>query len=172
MIDISSTGSTIQINTRCTGKFEISRFSDEGTPFEFNEIEVTGSAPTLNGELITWSKPVAYAAAVTVVPGTPEDVNLRKLLMKSRVNYAGGNVTAVDPHQVEVRMVVNIPVISIENSTRQGQQYNHYVFVNGRIVSGPTAPSSNPEGKLSARTYTFVFEQMTTAGASTQNSIG
>lgn len=155
MTDVSATGSSIQITTDVTGLINITRFSDEGTPFEFNEIEVTGSALSLNGELITWAKPVAYAASVTVVPMTSEDEALRKLLIASKVKYSKGNTVAVNTDAVTVTMNASIPKLN-----NNGSAYRGFMFTNGRIVSGPSAPSSSAEGKLSARTYTFVFEGM------------
>lgn len=155
MIDVSATGATVTVKAAAIGQVTISRFSDEGTPFEFNEIEVTGSALSLNGEVIFWSKPVAYAASVTVIPHSDEDDALRKLLEASHVRFSGGSTKAVDPANVNTSLTLKCPHID-----GAGQSFKMYSYTNGRIVSGPTAPSTSPEGKLSARTYTFVFEQM------------
>jgi len=157
MIDVSATGASININSAATGAVLITRFSDEGTPFEFNEIEVTGSALSLNGELITWSKPVAYAASVTVMPHSDEDNSLRKLLEASHVRFNGSGTTAVNPEMVKTSLTLKCPLLN-----EAGSSFKEYRFTEGRIVSGPTAPSTSAEGKLSARTYTFVFERMTT----------
>lgn len=155
MIDVSATGATVTIKAPAIGSVTVSRFSDEGTPFEFNEIEVTGSALSLNGELITWSKPVAYAASVTVIPHSDEDNALRKLLEASHVRFTGKGTKAVSPENVKTSLTLKCPKINAG-----GNSFKMYSYTNGRIVSGPTAPSTSPEGKLSARTYTFVFEQM------------
>lgn len=155
MIDVSATGATITVHAPAIGQVQISRFSDEGTPFEFNEIEVTGSALSLNGELITWSKPVAYAASVTVIAHSDEDEALRKLLEASHVRFTGGGTKAVNAENVNTKLTLKCPTL---NSS--GESFKMYSYTNGRIVSGPTAPSTSAEGKLAARTYTFVFEQM------------
>lgn len=155
MVDVSATGASITITAPAIGTVLITRFSDEGTPFEFNEIEVTGSALSINGELITWSKPVAYAGSVTVIPHSEEDIALHELLEESHVRFTGNGTRAVNSNNVKTALTLKCPQLDGD-----GRSFKQYHYTNGRIVSGPTAPSTSAEGKLSARTYTFVFEQM------------
>lgn len=160
MVDVSATGCSITVKTGAR-RATITRFSDEGTPFEFNEIEVTGSALSLNGELILWAKPVAYAASVTVIPGTREDEQLRKMLEDAHVRRNGSSTKAVSASDCNATLVFTCPGIETFKSdgATAGGNKKTYTYSNGRIVSGPTAPSASAEGKLSSRTYTFVFEQ-------------
>lgn len=152
MLDVSFTGGNIVIKSG-SGSTVISEFSDEGTPVECNEIEVTGHAMTLNGQVIFWRKPNAYVVSVTVIPMSDNDITLGNMLEMAHVKP--GNAVPVD--KLTTSLTINCPKINKSGSQMSG---NMWSFQNGRIVSGPTGPSTNSEGKMSARTYTFVFEAL------------
>lgn len=152
MIDISFTGASVSVK-QGNRQTVIREFSDEGTPIECNEIEVTGSAVTLNGQLILWRKPNAYVVSLTVIPRSDNDAALRAMLHDAHVSP--GNVVKVS--QLNASLTIVAPKINESGSQVKGDSWK---FTNGRIVGGPTGPSSSSEGKMSARTYTFVFERL------------
>ena len=135
-------------------------FSDEGTPIEFPDSEVCGYAMTMNGELVTWTKPSPITWSLTVIPGTKSDVALRNLLYAGHVGGRKGK--AIDQGYVHISSAT----LSVPSTTSNGVISSagtiSFTFENGRLSSGPTAVGSNAEGKMSARTYKFVFESVHT----------
>lgn len=152
--DISFTGASIVISQGRLLKTTITEFSDEDTPLECSEIEVTGNAITLNGQLVLWRKPSAYMVSVTVIPRSENDLILSKMLYEARVCPA--RATAVS--ELWSNMTIKCPRINESGNTKSVDTYS---FSNGRILSGPTGPASNSEGKMSPRKYIFVFQDLT-----------
>lgn len=150
MFDISAVNSSIQF----TGGLEttINQFSDEGTPFEAPDIEVSENAKNLNGEMISSRKPSVYTLSVTVIPMSDNDKDLQNFLQKSAI--FPGNYT--DIKKLWCDCTVTIP-------GQNGEGTRTYKYFNGRIKSGPTGPSTSAEGRMAARTYTFEFEQFSQA---------
>lgn len=153
MFDISAVNSSIEF----TGglKTTINQFSDEGTPFEAPDIEVSENAKNLNGEMISSRKPSVYILSVTVIPMSDNDKDLQNFLQKSAI--FPGNYT--DIKDLWCNCTVTIPGQNGEGT----RTYNYY---NGRIKSGPTGPSTSAEGRMASRTYTFEFEQFSQAKSS------
>jgi uncharacterized protein YodC (DUF2158 family) len=164
MIDISFTGGNIIVKSGGAST-TISEFSDEGTPVECNEIEVTGHAVTLNGQVIFWRKPNAYVVAVTVIPMSDNDITLGNMLEMAHVKPGEGGAAPVS--KLTASLTINCPKINESGSQSRG---NTWSFQNGRIVSGPTGPSTSSEGKMTARTYTFVFETLSRNASGTKVS--
>lgn len=161
MIDISFTGGSVYIESGFINT-NITEFSDEGSPIVCSDIEVTGNAVSLNGQLITWTKPNAYAVSVTVIPGTENDTSLNYLLEACHIHPTDDDsrtVKAINIENAKVKMTIMSPI-----ADGAGTRYLKYVFTNGRILNGPAGPSTNSEGKMSARTYTFIFEKMIRSG--------
>lgn len=152
--DISFTGASVVVTQGNDNlKTTITEFSDEDTPLECSEIEVTGNAITLNGQLVLWRKPSAYMVSVTVIPRSENDLVLSKMLYQARVCPA----RAIAVKDLWSKMTIKCPRINESGNTKAVDTYN---FSNGRILSGPTGPASNSEGKMSARKYTFVFQDL------------
>ena len=152
MIDISFSGGSVTVS--CGGiSTTITEFSDEGSPIECQDIEVTGHSATLNGQAIFWRKPSLYQVSVTVIPGSDNDAALQQMLRRAHMHP--GNIANIS--ELEATMTIRAPQINASGSQAGGNSWN---FSYGRILSGPTGPSSNGEGKTSARTYTFIFERM------------
>lgn len=159
MLDISFTGASVSVK-QGNRQTIIKEFSDEGTPIECNDVEVTGSAVTLNGQLILWRKPCAYVVSLTVIPRSDNDETL--LCMLHDAHVTPGNVVKIS--NLNASLTIVSPKINESGSQISGDTWK---FTNGRIVSGPTGPASSAEGKMSARTYTFVFEKLAQSGAGT-----
>lgn len=161
MLDISFTGGYVTIDAPAMGMTTISEFSDEGSPVEVDEIEVTGHSINLNGTVIRWRKPTAYTVKVTVIPLSENDVSLTKLLLASKVEPTGGGVKAVDVASLATKMEIAAPAI---NESGQGSSMRKWWFTEGCIVGGSPAVASDAEGKMQSKTYSFVFERMTDNG--------
>lgn len=150
MFDISAVGASIQF----TGglKTTINQFSDEGTPFEAPDIEVSENAKNLNGEMISSRKPSVYTLSVTVIPMSDNDKILQNFLQKSAI--FPGNISNISGLWCDCSVTV---------PGQNGEGTRTYKYYNGRIKSGPTGPSTSAEGRMAARTYTFEFEQFSQA---------
>lgn len=151
-IDISAVGAKVEIDTGSGTPITITHFSDEGTPFEAADVDVSTNQKNLNGDMISSRTPSVYSVSLTVVAGTDDDINLQKLLQKA--SLMPGGVTPIDKLIIK-SMILSIPKI---NNSGGGSKFT-YKWTNGRIKSGPTGPSTSAEGRLSARTYTFEFEK-------------
>lgn len=153
-IDISAVGAKVVITPSSGSPIKITHFSDEGTPFEAGDVDVSTNQKNLNGDMISSRTPSVYSVSVTVVPGTDDDLALNKLLQEAAL--MPGGVTAVKNLWIK-SLILLIPRINESNdAASSGHQYK-WSF--GRIKSGPTGPSTSAEGRLSARTYTFEFEK-------------
>lgn len=154
MIDISAVGAKLTIYGPGNQKIEITQFSDEGTPFEANDVDVSTNQKNLNGQMISSRTPSVYSLAVTVVPGSEDDVALQRLLQKS--SLMPGGVNNISDLKIS-SAILTIPAIDGSGEGRvSGLEYK---WMNGRMKSGPTGPSTSAEGRMSARTYTMEFEK-------------
>ena len=160
MIDISMQGATLSFDSPYLKKNVVLEFSDEGTPLEFPDLEVCGYAMTMNGELVTWTKPTPITFRISVIPGSVSDTSLRNLLYAGHIGGKKGN--AINQIAVYIASAtLTVPQISL-NSTAiiQDGGRHRFTFHNGRLTGGNPAIGSNSEGKMSVRTYNFVFESV------------
>ena len=133
-------------------------FSDEGTPIEFPDLEVCGYAMTMNGELVTWTKPAPITFRISVIPGSNSDTVLRNTLYAGHVGGRRGK--AVNQGTVYIpSATLTVPQMTRRDSV-VGQGKTKFTFKNGRLTGGNPAIGSNAEGKMSVRTYNFVFESV------------
>lgn len=161
MVDISMQGARLTLTVPAiTAGNIILEFSAEGTPIEFPDIETCGYEMTMNGELVTWTKPAPITWNVTVIPGTNSDVALRNLLYAGHVGGKKGR--PIDQTYVRIETaVLEVPSITTNGIVSAAGSLK-FTFENGRLTGGPTAIGSNAEGKMSPRTYKFVFESVHT----------
>lgn len=139
LIDVSFAGSVVRV-----AGIMINNFMDDANPVEFPDVEVTSVGMNCNGVMIRYAKPSAVMMSVTVIPGSKEDAELYKLWKVYRVQDGKNNAT-----QWEKPLTATIQT--------KGNRAAKYVFGGGTMVSGPGGPSSNGEGKMQGRTYTFAF---------------
>lgn len=161
MIDISMQGASLVIrNSMLNGaKDVVLEFSDEGTPIDFPDMETVGYAMTMNGDLVTWTKPAPVTFRVTVIPGSSNDSALRRLLYAGHIGGAQGK--AINQQAVHIETaVLTVPSITNFGSNIGSGSMLRFTFKNGRMSGGQPAIGSNAEGKMSARTYNFVFESV------------
>ena len=153
MIDISTVGAKIDIKFKDNKQKTITQFSDEGTPFECPDVDVSTNAKNINGQMISSRTPSVYPVSITVIPGSEEDMFLQRRLAEAAIQP--GNVTSIDELAIS-SLIVSIPAI---NESGEGSHAIDYTFTNGRLKGGSMGPSSSAEGRMSARTYTFEFEK-------------
>ena len=159
MVDISMQGATLTLNCGAITKGNIIlEFSAEGTPIEFPDIETCGYEMTMNGELVTWTKPSPITWNVTVLPGTNSDVALRNLLYAGHVGGRRGQ--PINQSYVHISSaVLTVPSINTKGIITAAGKLT-FKFLIGRLSGGPMAIGTNNEGKMSPRTYKFVFESV------------
>lgn len=136
MKDVSFAGSVVNINGVTIGDF-----MDDANPVEFQDVEVSSVGVNCNGSMIRNAKPNVIMMSVTVIPQSQSDNYLYNLWKKYRVQ---GNWNS----QWEVPLSASVTI----SGGRGSRSYS-----NGTMVSGPGGPSSNGEGKMTGRTYTFAF---------------
>lgn len=161
MVDISMQGArlTLACDAISAGNI-ILEFSADGTPIEFPDLETCGYEMTMNGELVTWTKPAPITWNLTVIPGSASDAALRNLLYAGHVGGRKGQ--AINQSYVRIRTAtLTVPNITTNGVVTAAGNLN-FVFENGRMTGGPMAIGSNAEGKMSPRTYKFVFESVHT----------
>lgn len=134
--DVSFAGSTVTV-----GGVAISDFMDDANPVEFQDVEVSSVGVNCNGSMVRNAKPNVIMMSVTVIPGSPSDDALYGLWKRFRVQ---GNYNAT----WEQGLTASVNIGSGKGSRN---------FASGTMVSGPGGPSSNGEGKMTGRTYTFAF---------------
>ena len=153
MIDISTVGAQIVIKFADNKQKTITQFSDEGTPFECPDVDVSTNAKNLNGQMVSSRTTSVLPISITVVPGSEEDMFLQRRLADAAIQP--GNVKSIAALAVS-SLTVSIPAI---NESGEGNHAIDYTFINGRLKGGPLGPSTSAEGRMSARTYTFEFEK-------------
>lgn len=160
MVDISMQGATLTINNSYLNGNVVLEFSDEGTPLEFPDLDVCGYAMTMNGELVTWTKPSPITFRISVIPNSKSDRSLRNLLYAGHVGGKAGK--AISQQSVYISSaVLTVPAITAsQGAVATGNSKSTFTFSNGRLTGGNPAVGSNAEGKMSVRTYNFVFESV------------
>lgn len=156
--DISTVGASITF--RGARNFTITEFSDEGTPFDAPDVDVSTNAKNLNGIMISSRTPSVYPFSVTVIPGSVADQKLQSLLQESSLQ-PGAKAGTTSKLYCDVD--ISIPkIVDVGSTTAAGDAIiggaRKYSFTNARIKSGPTGPSTSAEGRQSARTYSFEAE--------------
>lgn len=164
MIDISTVGASVEIESTGLKKpICITQFSDEGTPFECPDVDLSDNRKNLNGQMISSRTPSVYSVSVTVIPGSTEDTELSKLAQKAAL--MPGNVSQIK-YLIISKITLKLPAIN-KSGVNSGSRT--YVWTHGRMKTAPTGPSSSAEGRMAARTYTFEMERYKPATASDFN---
>ena len=136
--DVSFVGSTVSISTPF-GDTVITDFMDDANPIEFQDVEVSTVGVNCNGCMVRNAKPNAIMASVTVIPGSENDKTLYNIWRRYRVQgtYEAGWEQGCS--------------LTVTTRVRTDK------YTLGTMVSGPAGMSSNAEGKMQGRTYTFAF---------------
>ena len=150
MVDVSGVYPKVKIVSTSIPLIELTKFADDQNPIDVEQIEVTGHAIQVCGELVTWEKPSAYIVSVAVLCGTDDDINLRFLLESSHVHAKAG--FALAPTVALYSQIGKRNMFGIITSN------DSQVYTNGRIVSGRPGSAVDSDGKKISNVYTFVFE--------------
>ena len=157
MFDISTVGAEftlIGMDGRRIAK--VNQFSEEGTPFECNDVDLSTNEKNLNGEMISSRTPSVYTVSITVIPGSDDDIELTAYAQKCALFK--GNVQPI--RSIAIKSAT-LAVPYYNESSETGATSRLYTFTNGRMKSAPTGASTSAEGRQSSRTFTFEFEQFT-----------
>ena len=132
MQDVSATGVKITVITVPTYPqgFEVSEFADNADPLDFPPTQIADYGMGVNGDLVTWTKPVPLEITLNVIPNTDADKNLGILYDMNRA--AKGKISAQDL----VTLVASYP-----DGTRK-------IFSNGKLISGVPATAYLPTAAL------------------------
>lgn len=159
--DISAVGAKIAFSGGSLDGLVISEFSEEGTPFECSDVDVSTNAKNLNGEMISSRTPSVIPFSVTVMPGSVADMRLSKALHKAMIVPGNSDQSAsVEWYECTVTLpnVANAGTVVGDASGMFTKR--DVTLSNCRIKAGPTGPSTSAEGRLSARTYSFEAESV------------
>lgn len=169
MIDISAVGAFVRIAFKGDGKkrgWAITEFSDEGTPFECPDVDLSTNQKNLNGQMISSRTPSVYTVSVTVIPNSKDDVFLTRHAQEAALQP--GNIVPIDKLIVE-SIELGIPDINGSRASTlasrgtsfgaTGAGYMVFKWMNGRMKNAPTGPSTSAEGRLASRTFTFEMEK-------------
>ena len=164
MIDISAVGAFVRITFKGDGYnrgWSITEFSDEGTPFECPDVDLSTNQKNLNGQMISSRTPSVYTVSVTVIPNSADDIFLTRHAQEASLQP--GNITPIDKLIVE-SIELGIPDInqSRASTLTDRNSYSGYAifkWMNGRMKNSPTGPSTSAEGRLASRTFTFEMEK-------------
>lgn len=162
-LDISTTGAKITIKRGDKDYMTITQFSDEGTPFDSPDVDVSTNQKNLNGQMISSRTPSVYPFSITVIPGSLDDHKLSYLLRASALQPGkdGSGAEAwgsADLYYLTV--VITIPKVNEAGTKGMYKSARTYTFSNCRIKSGPMGPSTSADGRQSARTFTFEAESI------------
>lgn len=137
-------GSQIRIVASSTypAGITVTQFADDADGFDLASIKIADAAMGLNGDLITFSKPVPIPFSVGVIPGSDDDVALQILAEQNRVG--AGKVSAYD--------LITASIGFPDGST---------VTLTGGIITDEMPGNSlSSAGRFKTKVYGFIFENI------------
>ena len=148
MENVSANGLTVIINALPSFPYLVlTQWADDTDPLDIPELEITGSAMGINGDLITWSTPKPIEVKLSVIPGTNDDRNLGILF---NLNRAG----KLKPSTHDV---VNMSFI-YANSI--GGIFRRVTLAAGTCKTYMPATGAASSGRKKSKTYSFIFENV------------
>ena len=119
--------------------FALSQFADDVLPLEIEEVEPVGFDMLYDGSLFAFDKAAPIKVAVSVIPGTSDDINL-KILLASR--KAASSI---------------IPLPDVTSMVITYGDGGRVLLSNGTILRGPLGDTITTGGRKKGNQYTFVF---------------
>lgn len=163
MIDISFAGGTVAVKMANGETATISEFSADENPVTVERITVANGEATLNGQAVFWRAPNLFTISIAVIPQSRADTQLGSLLHNAHIQP--GNIAPIRDLTVD-SITISAPLINASGS-QQSSAKNVWTFTKGRITEGDPAITSAPDGKMQAKTYTFMMEKMSAPGKNT-----
>lgn len=160
MIDISFAGGSVQVKMANGETANISEFSADENPITVEKITVANGEATLNGQAVFWRAPNLFTISIAVIPQSKADTQLNSLLRNAHIQP--GNIAPIRDLTVD-SITVSAPLIN-QSGSQSGSGKNVWTFTNGRMTEGDPAVTSAPDGKMQAKTYTFMMEKMSAPG--------
>lgn len=142
MQDVSGFGLKARLVASLTfpSGFDVTAFADDADPFDVPSIQIRDKAMGLNGDLIAWSKAMPILAALALIPGSEDDLNMAVLFEANRVGK--GKTGARD-------------VITLTVSYPDGTVWT---AAPGVITDGMPGRGVASAGRVKTNVYQFAFE--------------
>lgn len=161
-MDISAVGYKVVFTGGGIGTLTVSEFSEEGTPFETIDADLSDNRKNLNGEMISSRSPTVYQFAITVIPGSYADAKLRKAAALAAIQ-PGNNAQSDAGKLYFSSVVVTAPrVVTLGESGYEGgsasDDAREVEYTHVRMKSAPTGPTTSAEGRLQPMRYVFEAE--------------
>lgn len=119
--------------------FPIKAFADDADSIQVHEADNGQAVLDLNGKVIRWTVASPISISIAVLPNTAEDDILAVIYNANRVSRTSKSVND------SINLMVNFPNGGIRT------------FVQGRIISGPSAYTATADGRMVGNIYTFAF---------------
>jgi hypothetical protein len=126
--------------------FPVMTGADDIDPIQFEDIVVASTEMTTGAALAVWSKAAKISFKLGIIPNCPDDALLSQLLEANRPQF--GKRIANDV----IKIIITYPSGLV------------VILSNGRIISGPSAPSATSAGRLKSNTYSFEFGSQAKTG--------
>jgi hypothetical protein len=130
----------------------LTQFADDVPAIAVQEAASGQAVIDLNGKIFRWSEAVPIMLSIGLVPDSTDDQTTSLIYQANRAIST--------PNGDSITLIVYYPTGAIRT------------FTNGRMVSGPSAPSAQPDGRLSSQVYTFAFEDQYTLSVASVLSAG
>lgn len=152
MINVSGFGTSIVVLALQSFPmgFVLKAFADDVDPISAREVEPVGYEMLYDGDLFAYDKATPVEVAVSVIPGSDDDINL-KILLQSKKGAA-----KILPLPDITSMVITYP------------DKGRVILSKGTILRGPLVDSITTMGRKKGNTYTFVFGAFSGAQSATQ----
>jgi hypothetical protein len=141
MSNISAFGYVVTIiasNTFPIG-FTVTQGASDGDPLDMPSVKIGDLVLGVNGDPISWNKAVPLPMTLSVIPGSPDDINLTILANANRV--AQGKSSAQDT----ITATVVYPDGTVTSLTQ------------GAITDAPFGKSLSSDGRVKTRQFGFMF---------------
>lgn len=141
MNNVSTFGLTVYLRATIslpTG-YLLKSWPDDADSLQVHEATSGQAQLDLNGKIVRWTDAQPLTVSLAAIPDSDEDQTLSVVFNASRATAFGGSVGDI------ITLVIRYP----NNSVR--------TLTNGRMLSGPTAPSATAAGRMPANVYTIAF---------------
>lgn len=152
MINVNGSGTSIvviAIQSFPLG-FTISEFADDVDPISAEEVEPAGFEMLYDGSLFAFDKASPIVLTVSVIAGTPDDMNLKIITQSKR----GG--ASLLPFNDSISMIITYP------------DGGRVMLSSGVLIKGMVPDSITTNGRRKSNSYTFAFGSFTGAQSAKQ----
>lgn len=143
--DITGFGTAISLVASKTfpAGIAITEVADDADPLDMASVKIADTAVGVNGDLLKWSRAIVKPIALSVIPGSLDDINLSILAQNNSASQ--GQANAGD--------IITVTVVYPDGS--------FLTFSQGVLTDAPFGNSISSAGRLKTKTYGFVFQNVT-----------